>query len=72
MFTIYSVNVNGLNSQKKRALCFKILQRQNADITLLQETHIKQRDIRLLERSKMGRLYTSADEKNKKGEWPSM
>lgn len=54
MTILYSVNVNGLNSQRKRSLCFKTLQKQNTDITLIQETHIKQRDVRLLEQPKLG------------------
>lgn len=68
MTILYSVNVNGLNSQRKRSLCFKTLQKQNTDITLIQETHIKQRDVRLLEQPKLGWLYVSADIKEKKRE----
>lgn len=66
MPTLYSANVNGLNAPKKRSICLKTLCKQNADITLIQETHIKQKDVRLLEYQKLGKLFISADAKEKK------
>lgn len=66
MPTLYSANVNGLNAPEKRSICLKTLCKQNADITLIQETHIKQKDVRLLEYQKLGKLFISADAKEKK------
>ena len=48
--TIFSVNINGLNSPRKRRETFSKLQKEKADIIVLQETHIKEKkylDIRI-------------------------
>lgn len=66
MATLYSINVNGLNSPQKRALSFRHLKNQNADIVCVQETHIKRKGIRLMEQPRLGKIYVSASYKEKK------
>lgn len=68
MPTLFSVNVNGLNSPFKRSQCFHTLIKQKVDITCIQETHIKQKDMCLLEQSKLGKVYALASINEKKGE----
>uniref|UniRef100_A0A8C6XN85 Reverse transcriptase domain-containing protein n=1 Tax=Naja naja TaxID=35670 RepID=A0A8C6XN85_NAJNA len=46
---------------------FKYLQLQKADIIALQETHISQKQKHLLENKKLGNLFSSLDQKKKRG-----
>lgn len=66
MFSVFSVNINGLNSPKKRSKCFSYLKQQRADITCIQESHVKQKDSRLLENSRLGKLFVASSLKEKK------
>lgn len=66
-FKIISWNVRGMNSPQKRKKIFQYLQKQNIEIACLQETHIKQKDIRLLKNKKFGNEFTSSNIKKKKG-----
>lgn len=60
------MNVKGLNSPIKRKKIFNKLVKEQGDIICLQETHIKERDYRLLKHSKLGKLYYAADKERKK------
>lgn len=42
---IFTWNVNGLNSPIKRTKCLEYLHRKQADIVLIQESHLKSRDV---------------------------
>lgn len=53
---IFSVNVNGLNSPQKRKVIFNKLIKERVDIICIQETHIKEKDIRLIKKSKARRI----------------
>uniref|UniRef100_A0A670XXI0 exodeoxyribonuclease III n=1 Tax=Pseudonaja textilis TaxID=8673 RepID=A0A670XXI0_PSETE len=65
---LLSININGLNSTIKRKRILSKLIKHNADITCLQETHIKKKDEKYLECPKLGKLFTTpADEEKKKG-----
>lgn len=43
-YNVLSLNVRGLNSPFKRSKVLDFLHRQNVDIALLQETHLKPND----------------------------
>lgn len=57
MLTVFS---EFLNSPKNRTQIFAKLIKQKADITCIQETHIKQKDIRLLKQPKLGVVFVSS------------
>lgn len=63
---IISVNVNGLNSPIKRKRIFNKLVKEQGDLICLQETHIRERDYKLMRYSKLGKLYYAADRERKK------
>lgn len=65
---IFSVNINGLNSPIKRKKIYTKLLKEKIDIICLQETHIKEKNHKLLEYPKMGNLYYSADKEGGKEE----
>lgn len=56
-FQIASVNINGLNSQNKQGRIFKQLIKLKADITCIQETHLKEGDQRFLSCPRLGKLF---------------
>lgn len=62
-----SWNIRGMNSPQKRRKVFQYLKKQNADVICLQETHIKEKDIRLLENRRLGKEFISANSKKKNG-----
>lgn len=43
---IASWNVNGLNRQIKRAMCLDYLQRHNIDVAFIQESHLRDDDVK--------------------------
>lgn len=45
---IISWNVNGINCQKKKNIIFNWIQKQKCNICCLQETHIRNKNKRLL------------------------
>uniref|UniRef100_A0A803TS93 Reverse transcriptase domain-containing protein n=1 Tax=Anolis carolinensis TaxID=28377 RepID=A0A803TS93_ANOCA len=62
-----SNNINGLNSPSKRKVVTNWLIKGKYDIVALQETHIAQKHIALLENPKIGKKFYSADIKKKRG-----
>lgn len=63
-----SWNVNGMNSKRKRKHIFHWLVKQNANLICLQETHIKQSDIKYILNKTLGEeFYSFADKKKKRG-----
>lgn len=62
---IISANVNGMNSPRKRNSIFQ-LEKYKADITCIQETHIKEKDEKYLKNRKLGKLFFAADKGKKK------
>lgn len=64
---ILNWNVNGLNSQKKRNIIFNWIQKQRCNICCLQETHIRDKDRRLLIKKSIGEEFCSLMGKKKRG-----
>lgn len=64
---ILSWNIGGMNSPQKRSKVFHYVKKFSANVICLQETHIKEKDIRLLKNRKLGNEYISANEKKKNG-----
>lgn len=64
---IINWNVNGLNDQKKRNIIFKWIQKQNCVICGLQETHINNKDRRLLIKKNLGEEFYTLMDKKKRG-----
>uniref|UniRef100_A0A2D4KI06 exodeoxyribonuclease III n=1 Tax=Micrurus paraensis TaxID=1970185 RepID=A0A2D4KI06_9SAUR len=64
---LLSVNINGLYSLIKRKQTFSKLQKQNADITCLQEVHISKQHEDVLESPKLGKLHLALTNKKKRG-----
>ncbi|KAJ7304204.1 hypothetical protein JRQ81_011737, partial [Phrynocephalus forsythii] len=60
---ILSLNINGLNIPEKRKKIFNKLQKEKMDIIYLQETHIKNKDYKLFENTK---LFPPSDKNKKK------
>lgn len=60
------MNLKGLNSAIKRASCLDILARNQIEIAMLQETHLRERDVHRLEnlRYKMA-AFASAPNKTR-------
>lgn len=64
---ILSLNVKGLNSPQKRKRVSHFLEKQKADITCLQETHLRKKDSRLAKNAKLGKEYLCSIDKAKRG-----
>ena len=62
-----SVNVKGLNSPQKRRKIFTKLLKAKADIIFIQETHIVEKDKKLLENLKLGKVFTASNKQKKNG-----
>lgn len=64
---ILSWNVKGLNSPQKRKKVFLFIEKNKTDVICLQESRIKNKDIRLIKNKKLGKEYISAIDKSKRG-----
>lgn len=65
--TFLSWNVNGMNSPQKRKKVFYWLNKQNLNVTCLQEVHIKQIDEKFLKYKRLGMEFTSLAKVKKRG-----
>lgn len=63
---IVNWNVHGLNSQKKRNIIFNWIKNQKCNICCLQETHIRDKDRRLLIKKNIGEEFCSLLGKKKR------
>ena len=64
---LFSVNVKGLNSPQKRKKIFNKLVKLKADIIFIQETHIKEKDKKLLVMPRLGETFIASNQQKKKG-----
>lgn len=64
---LLSININGLNAPRKRTQTFAKLWKLDVDVICLQEVHIKKEHSKLLENTKIGKLYTTLPQKEKRG-----
>ena len=55
-----SLNINGLNSPRKRSKSFNQLRRLKAEIACLQVTHIKNGQEHLLYNKKLGQVFVAS------------
>nr|XP_034974237.1 DNA-(apurinic or apyrimidinic site) lyase, chloroplastic-like [Zootoca vivipara]XP_034985763.1 DNA-(apurinic or apyrimidinic site) lyase, chloroplastic-like [Zootoca vivipara] len=62
---VVSWNVNGLNNKLNKVE--HILKKGAWDVICLQETHVANRHKRVLENKRLGEVYTSLDERKKRG-----
>ncbi|KAG9281959.1 hypothetical protein AMEX_G541 [Astyanax mexicanus] len=63
-YNIISWNVNGCNTPVKRIKCLDFLYRKGADIALIQETHLKAKDVYRLQ-NKYYKIISSSSSSNK-------
>uniref|UniRef100_A0A3B1KG98 exodeoxyribonuclease III n=1 Tax=Astyanax mexicanus TaxID=7994 RepID=A0A3B1KG98_ASTMX len=63
-YNIISCNVNGCNTPVKRIKCLDFLYRKGADIALIQETHLKAKDVYRLQ-NKYYKIISSSSSSNK-------
>lgn len=66
-YNVMSFNVRGLNSPFKRSKVLDFLHRKNADIALLQETHLKPNDTLRLQNRRYKMVAASSDGSSTKG-----
>lgn len=66
-YNVMSFNVRGLNSPFKRSKVLDFLHRKNADIALLQETHLKPNDTLRLQNRRYKMVAASSDGSSAKG-----
>lgn len=52
-------NIKGLHSPNKRMMVLRHLKRLRADVALLQETHLEEKDFPRLQRLWVGKIYGS-------------
>ena len=64
---LLSVNVKGLNSPPKRRKIFSKLLKTKVDIIFIQETYIREKDRKLLENPKLGKIFIASSKQKKKG-----
>lgn len=57
--TFVSLNVKGVNNTVKRQNIDNYLRQLNVDVAFLQETHLKQGQIKLLKRNWVGQVFHS-------------
>ena len=65
--TILSLNVKGLNSPFKRASVLDFLHRHNIDVALLQETHLRPKDVSRMQNKHYKPIVASGDGSHTKG-----
>uniref|UniRef100_A0A2D4NF55 exodeoxyribonuclease III n=1 Tax=Micrurus spixii TaxID=129469 RepID=A0A2D4NF55_9SAUR len=64
---LFSININGSNSQIKRKQILNKLTKQNVDIICLQEVHIQKQHRKYLDYPKLGVLFTALADQKKRG-----
>lgn len=64
---IVTWNVKGLRSAGKRYMVLRYLKRLGADVALLQETHLEEKDFSRLRFSWVGGVYSSPSKTHKAG-----
>lgn len=65
--TILSLNVRGLNVNIKRVKCQELMRRANADIVLIQESHLKQGDVQRMQNKQYMVVSSSSSGSSSKG-----
>ena len=65
--SILSVNIRGLNGPIKRAKFLDYLRRKNIDVALIQESHLRKRDVNCLQNKYYKIAASSSDDTKTKG-----
>lgn len=63
---IGSMNVRGMNKAHKRNLLFHYFEKNQYDVLCIQETKIRENEIKYIQNKKLGNIFWSSDEKKRK------